>query len=450
MLRSRLLANSLLAAGLAGLWLIGWLRYGDETGVFGLFSLKVFVANLAITVLVLASTYVVLGPCSEVRRHRLFKVVLGFSSVSLCLGLLELPAVLGWIDYRFVLPIAINPDDRENPRLRLDRELIFAHLPNDSFVGKVAGNLAMDYRLTDAPLYPVDVRYDRNGFRNNRDIEWAEVVIVGDSFAEAALVPFRETASSRLADKLGVTVLNLGHIAYGPQQELLVLKRHGLPAQPKVVVWLMYEGNDLADFLHHQQVMANWDEYVSQAHSFARRSWSRNFLHALPKVAWPSRQDPRVGYDHSGRLKALGETTGARMYFRDSGQPLSAGEQRALAGARKVIQEACAACSQRQARFLLAFVPIKYRVYRDLVEAEPDTVIGRWASGPQPNDVPEQLESWCRSAGIAYLDLTPVLTTASERGVLTYFLDDTHWTPGGNAAAAEAIAEFIAAQAWLR
>ncbi len=438
-----ILRSVLTTLGLAALWLGSFVRFRDETGVLGLYTVRGFLLSLGVTCVALATTYVALGAERCARRVRLRRVLLASFSLALCVGVLELPAALGWIDYRLVLPVAINPDDRENPRCRLEPERIHAHLPNDRFVGRVQGNLALDYGLKDARLYEVDVRYDRNGFRNESDIEQADVVVIGDSFAEAALVPVPCVASSLLAESLSASVLNLGHIAYGPQQELVVLKRHGLPAKPKVVVWIMYEGNDLSDFVYFEGTMAHWDEHVAARHSFARRSWTRNLLQSLPKVRWTPRVDPEVGRRHSALLKANGE----RMYFRDSGAALTPGQRRALAGTQDVFQEASRLCADQGVRFVLAFAPIKYRVYRNLIDAESDSEVAGW---PEPNDLPERLAQWCVASGIPFLDLTPGLTDASRRGTLTYFLDDTHWTRGGNAAAAGALHELISARHWLR
>ena len=47
--------------------------------------------------------------------------------------------------------------------------------------------------------HTVDVRYDRNGFRNDAEITKADIALVGDSFVEAAIVPHADVTSSRLA-----------------------------------------------------------------------------------------------------------------------------------------------------------------------------------------------------------------------------------------------------------
>src|SRR5262249_43719955 len=129
---------------------------------------------------------------------------------------------------------------------RWDRDLIHIHIPHSRFVGAVAGNLA--YFGIPAPTqYHVDIAYDKNGFRNDVDLTSADSGAIGDSFVEAALVPQSQTVITQLARHLNVSVANLGQSHYGPQQELVVLQRYGIPLSPKIVIWFFFGGNDLVD-----------------------------------------------------------------------------------------------------------------------------------------------------------------------------------------------------------
>jgi lysophospholipase L1-like esterase len=51
------------------------------------------------------------------------------------------------------------------------------------------------------------------------------------------------------------------------------------------------------------------------------------------------------------------------------------------------------------------------------------------------------VQTWARSRGVGFVDLTPALTAAASRGELVYFPDDTHWSAAGNAVVAQALAE---------
>jgi hypothetical protein len=57
-----------------------------------------------------------------------------------------------------------------------------------------------------------------------------------------------------VARLLDCTVANLGQSAYGPQQELAVLKRFGASLGPRLCIWTFYEGNDLDDVERYEQL----------------------------------------------------------------------------------------------------------------------------------------------------------------------------------------------------
>ncbi|MDZ4859315.1 MAG: SGNH/GDSL hydrolase family protein [Candidatus Hydrogenedentes bacterium] len=93
----------------------------------------------------------------------------------------------------------------------------------------------------------VSYETDANGFRNPPGINAADIAFIGDSFTEGATAPFENTFPRLVEAKLGTRVINLGRYSYGPPQELAVLWKYGLSYQPKTVVWVLFEGNDLAD-----------------------------------------------------------------------------------------------------------------------------------------------------------------------------------------------------------
>jgi hypothetical protein len=117
-----------------------------------------------------------------------------------------------------------------------DPELGFVRKPNISW-----------HRSAPEGGRPAFYRTDANGFRNPPGITRSDVAFIGDSFTEAAWIPEEQTFVARVAAVTGLRVVNLGRGAYGPQQELIVLRRHGIAYQPRFVVWQLFEGNDLDD-----------------------------------------------------------------------------------------------------------------------------------------------------------------------------------------------------------
>lgn len=74
------------------------------------------------------------------------------------------------------------------------------------------------------------------------------VVVLGDSIAFGLHVSDDETFPSLLdARPNGLEVANLSVLGYGPDQELLVLERDGLPLEPDVVVLFFCLANDFAE-----------------------------------------------------------------------------------------------------------------------------------------------------------------------------------------------------------
>ena len=90
-------------------------------------------------------------------------------------------------------------------------------------------------------------RTDRFGF-NNPPGQWTaeevKALILGDSFAYGAEVPFGRGMADHIRAHLGPTV-NLACGGNGPLLALASLQEYGVPLRPQIVLWFYYEGNDL-------------------------------------------------------------------------------------------------------------------------------------------------------------------------------------------------------------
>ncbi len=426
--------------------LSAWIALAGTSGpdvILGRYSLRRFLLVLAVTYAGVGGYFIFRG--GVFRRRRLFAWLTVSAAMALVVGALEVFAVLRLVDYRIVFNTPFVKA-WENPRNRLDPELLHLHAPHSRYQSEVPGDLVNWFGIETDRRYLVDVRYDRNGFRNHEDLEAAAIVLIGDSFVEGSIVPYDEIGSARLAGALQLPVLNLGQIGYGPQQQSAVLRRFGLPAGPRVVVWMLFEGNDLThDFRRYQQTAADWKRSLAREHGWWRRSLTRNSLALLSRWTTTVEIDRTMAQRRSGQLLPPGSVQQDTMYFAYELHALIDQDWREMLPALAVIAESRDRAAEAGARFLLVFAPVKFRVYHDLCRFAPETDPARWTV----NDLPERIAVWAQERELPFLDLTPALRAAAAGGRLVYFLDDGHWNGEGHAVAAEQIAQWLRMANWL-
>ncbi len=379
------------------------------------------------------------------RRKWAFRITACCLSILLLITFLEALALANLVDYRLVLS---TPSGRAwgNPRNRLDTELIHLHQPYGSFEGEVRGDLATWYGLDTGRRYPVSIKFDWNGFRNENDLTSADMVVVGDSFVEAPILLKENIASELLASAFNWQVLNLGQSGYGPQQELVALQRYGFAVNPKVVVWMIFEGNDLTtDFLRYERSTQDWDQFIAKMHGFRKRSLLSNVYIRLSTIVNPTRRDQKYGLERSGVLASANPSDRDRIYFGYNANKLSHKDLTSIDRGLDVVAKASQECRKRGIKFLVAFVPIKYRVYHDLCTFEPNSKASTW----RISSMNDRVAAWARNNQIAFLDLTDALRARAKTGQLVYFIDDGHWNAEGHAVAAKEIEQFLRNTDWL-
>jgi hypothetical protein len=422
-------ANKYVAAATVVLFLAGY----AVLFLTGVVTIRHLVDNLVAGYLMAWGLYAML---SEVSRAELGKrFILTTVTIVVCFLIAEGGVLLGVVDYR----PAFGTFDLRNPLSvagrRFDPELLWVRNPYYKFEVDYQGNIGRGWCVPPDPSRRVRVEYDRNGFRNNRDMTEAEVVVIGDSYVEAAMTPDAALSTSILARLQGKTVANLGNSGYGPPQELAVLKRFGFPLNPKTVIWAFYEGNDVSDMKGYEKDMAMMSGESPFWQDFWFRSLSRNLLslsfRSTLRDCVPS---PRIQpywakfTDHTQSVSPV--------FFASPDQVDSFLSEADLRGAASYIAEAARLCRERNIRFIIVFVPDKYRVYADLSNVAPSTEqIRSW----RLDDFPTRLERILAAMipGVEYVDLTPALKAESRRGIPTYLSDDTHWSFEGHRVVAE-------------
>jgi hypothetical protein len=407
-------------------------------------SLAHLLVSLLSGYLLVWALYGLLSPTSHAGLMERFSLMT--SSIAFCLLVAEGAALLGVIDYRAVLGV-FEPDNPLSVAGRhADQELLWQHDLYYHYQAPYQGNLGGAVCTPPDASKQVLVHYDRHGFRNSVDLEKADIVVIGDSYIEGYLTPDSKVATTLLSQLQDKTVANLGHSGYGPQQELVVLKRYGLPLHPRTVIWAFFEGNDFSDAERYEEKVARVGSPFLQ--DLWYRSMTRAVLARMLKPAKKCTPHPEI---EQFRAHFMDEHHVAQpVFFAPSEiQPIS--ESRL----RKVllpIAEAAALCREQNIGFVVAFIPEKYRVYHDLSNVTLGSeAIRSWRVSNVPSELAKRLTQL--DLGIQYVDLTSALKAASRRGIVTYLPDDTHWTDAGNRIVAEALHQSlgpVASQARLR
>jgi len=430
-------------AGVIVLWILTIGPAQRASGI-GRYGADLLIANMAASYLALLSCYVVLGRPSW--KRRLANAGINLAAILVVLLLIETPAMLGFVDYRTVMTAKeVGASGRHN--MRLDRELLHTRPPHDRFVQDARSDIAVGLNYDTGVRYRFEWHGDRNGFRNSRDLRRAPVVLIGDSFIDGYKVAQEEVCSSRLGEILGVDICNLGQCDYGLAQELVVLRRLAVKLRPRVVVWFFCEGNDLQLIEEYRAAVGDWEAYVGRVDG----SWPRSFCCGVRNRVeqWLEAQfvpDLDEVRRNSAPLRAEIPGDSVTMYFGAGPHYVSRDYEASLLNeTQDVLREAQAICDGNDIRFLVAMIPVRFRVYRDLCEFAEDSPLAEC----EPNDTPQRLRRRCRDARIKYLDLTLTLKAAAQEGKLVYLADDDHWSPEGHAVVAEEIAGYIRERDWL-
>jgi hypothetical protein len=220
---------------------------------------------------------------------------------------------------------------------------------------------------------------------------------------------------------------------YGPHQELIVLKRYGLPLQPQTVLWVFSECSDLHDVIHDREVHLH---PPAPGAAIFERSFTKQVIRAfMPLLV--SRPD---GRSRSGILQIPGGKT-VTAYFLQPIGPLDADSLGAIDETTRVLAEAYALCKSHGVRLVFVFAPDRFRVFHDFCQFPSYSECRSWTVP----DLPARLERGVASISpdIDFLDLTPALVNVVKSGALPYFTDDVHWSPEGHGAAAAAIDQYL-------
>ena len=266
-----------------------------------------------------------------------------------------------------------------------------------------------DNAYVDEPA--ITVNYDSAGFRNPGGLKDWDVVVVGDSYTELGYLPDGEMSSSIAAQRTGLRVKNLGVCDTGLLAYARYLKRFGAAPACKQVVFVVFEGNDIQDTTREYEALQRYR--LTGERDYRELGAQTSFAKSLVKVvkdarnqhqpqsyqnAWFTGAKPELPVTISVELPINPKTmTGLQLTALKAGITACAEEAKALGLIATVV-----------------FIPVNNRVYHGLLRfgdaLAPE--IPAW----QPHDLPRLVAGLCAEKGMAFVDASPTLRAAAEKG----------------------------------
>jgi len=339
--------------------------------------------------------------------------------------------------------------------------------------------------------YPVippgysDIEYtltvDKRGFRNKTDLDKYDVVVLGDSFTEGSNVSDEQVWPVLFAKKSNLTVYNLGMSGGSPVTYLETLKRFGLGLSPKMVVCMLYEGNDFrAANFSPEKSDRNWSLRNLLKTSPLRQSIMSAFIRYLGPINCNRQEKFDAGsnkinsffpsyplYAVSWLPLAIPDGPEAKYYafkvkrllahFISKDDFLNSGGVKATFN---ILGEVKKMCDENNIRMIIMYAPDKPHIILPLVsdKVSPEKLRAFMAlkeDNLPPNDelmetvlkylsIQETVfEEFCRRESIEFAILTEPLCQKILEGRQAYFTYDQHWTPIGQEVAANTLYLYI-------
>jgi hypothetical protein len=284
----------------------------------------------------------------------------------------------------------------------------------------------------------VDYRTDQNGFRNAPGEQHADIVFLGDSYTEAASVGEEDTFVRRVSKATGLSSVNLGRGAYGPQQELIVLRRYGLLYKPRFVVWQLFEGNDLTD----AEEFAEWQKNPNEVDSTLKDRYFDNSLlnEILANTRSPDLRGPRVTLRYQ-------DGTTRRVILRYKYEPEQPSTRRVgISETLNAIEAGYKLCQQQGSQLLVVFVPTMVRAMAPNIsfDRSEDQTTFLGARRPAQKDFSSTIEEFCTSVGCIFVDSVVAMQEASAKGKRNLYIpNDEHFDVDAHIVMADLIVDLI-------
>ena len=422
------LVGVLLAATFIYVWIVPLFQPRGEF-LWGHYRLKDIYIGIPIALATLCILLILAVP-KQYRRRVSLRVVTAAIATLLALAVSDAVYAFGVMG---VLRSDYWLDQAHIPRRysAADAELGFVRKPRVSWGGYVPEvNRVVQYRT------------DKNGFRNSIEQQRPDIVFIGDSFTESATVPEADTFVRRVAQSTGLTAVNLGRGAYGPQQQLIVLKRYGLAYEPRFVVWQLFEGNDLAD----AEAFAEWKQNPRLEPTSLKDRYFENSLlkQWLTKTRSQELVEPVVTLRyHDGTSRRVG-----LRYPYEPDQPSTM--RLGITETLRAIEEGHQLCESRGIQLLVLFVPTMARVMAPSISFDRVEDQKRYAAQltEAQKDFSSTVKDLCARTGCNFVDSFDALRQAAdENNRQLYIPNDEHLDVRGHEVMAQIVTGWLGSTA---
>jgi hypothetical protein len=320
------------------------------------------------------------------------------------------------------------------------------------------------------PAFDVTFSIDSRGFRNRTQLARYDIVTLGDSFTEGHSISDGQEWPALLSLELDRSVYNLGVGGTNPGHYLAAFSQHGTVLEPKVAIFMIYEGNDFKSLHSPTNALVAQPPLLQRIRHAVKFSPVRLALvRALVRHLAPIRATaPLPGAEILSWMPAAIPAGAHANYYAFSARHLtrlywtaeefrSSANWVAAAEMFRRIQE----ISRRDGiRAVFAFAPSKPHVVmpllRERVSPEQLRTFAAFKKRGLPPahefaerfyrgiDSQEQvLRAFCEREGIPFVSTTEILRSKVLAGEQIYYTYDQHWTPLGHKAVAEALSAYL-------
>ena len=271
---------------------------------------------------------------------------------------------------------------------------------------------------------------DEHGFRNSSPWpERADVVVVGNSLAFSYGVDDDQAWPRLVANALsGTRIITLGLPGFGPQQYLRVLESFGLGLHPKLVLFMLFSGNDLGDTDRFQRWLdadtrLTYQEWQAggAVRGLLERSRLVTFLRGVRKSLSARVQDSTIEFPGGARVQLAPTVLQSNLEMAHPGDPT-------FELAMATIERARALSREQGSQFLVLLMPTKEEVYLPRIGEPSPPLIEAFRAALDRRDIP-------------FLDLTPELQAHARDAAPLFYETDSRPNADGYRLIARAVAD---------